>query len=110
MTDSKFSQSDFDKKSNADKYKMRVAVAYGKDAHPKFYKQGLAYAQGLDAKQYPKKKTHRESLQKHRESERILWDMPEKGTKRQFPAWAYLLMCLVGFWVLFSIQFGEWNT
>jgi hypothetical protein len=55
MTDSKFSQADFDRKSNAEKYKMRVAVAYGKDAHPKFYKKGLAVAQAMDTKKAPTK-------------------------------------------------------
>ena len=36
--------------------------------------------------------------------------MPEKATKREFPAWGYFLLCIIAFWAAFSLQFGEWNT
>ncbi len=49
---------DLSKMSNVEKYKKRVASAYGKD-RPKFYERGLAVAEGLDAKQSPKKKTRK---------------------------------------------------
>ena len=49
---------DWDKMSNVEKYKKRVVSAYGKE-RPKFYKEGLAYAQKLDAKRTPQKKARK---------------------------------------------------
>lgn len=59
-TDLSKTPKDWDKMSNVDKYKERVAIAYGKE-RPKYFKQGLAVAQGLDAKQSPKKENAQES-------------------------------------------------
>jgi hypothetical protein len=49
----------FDRLSDAEKYKMRGAIIYGKNARPKDYKRALAVAQGHGGEQTktaPKKK------------------------------------------------------
>ena len=53
--------------SNVEKYKMRVKSAYGdlRAVPAKRYKQGLAVAQGLDAKRTtPKRKTRKRTVVK----------------------------------------------
>ena len=64
-TDLSKTPKNWNKMSNAEKYKFRVAVSYGKDARPKWYNKGLAVAQVSDAKgakKAPPKKTPRKRV------------------------------------------------